>query len=221
MGQLIEFASNGGTAAGYLAAPAGKGPGVIVIQEWWGLVDHIKDVADRFAAEGYVALAPDLYHGQVTKEPDEAQKMMMQLDIAKAGQDMAGAHDWLRTNPMVEGNIGSVGFCMGGALCLFFATLRPIKAAVSFYGLPTQEPDWSAVQGSVLIHVAEHDDWVTEEGARLAAEKIRSYGQDAQFHVYADTNHAFFNDSRPEVYAKDAAGLAWERTIETFRRELP
>ena len=103
-GEMITFSSNGGTATGYLAAPAeGKGPGVVVIQEWWGLVPHIKRVADRFAASGFLALAPDLYRGKATKSPGEAQKLMMAMNIDQAEKDLAGAVSYLNTKPLVYG----------------------------------------------------------------------------------------------------------------------
>src|ERR1700730_7859238 len=114
MGEMIEFPSNGSTDEGYLALPAaGSGPGVIVIQEWWGLVDHIKDVCDRFAAEGYVALAPDLYHGRSTKSPDEAGKWMMAMQIDQAEKDLRGAIQFLINHEAITGNkVGTIGFCM-------------------------------------------------------------------------------------------------------------
>src|SRR5579884_2596163 len=126
-GRMVEFPSNGGTTPGYLASPpAGRGPGVIVIQEWWGLVDHIKDVAERFAREGFVALAPDLYHGEKTKEPDEAGKLMMALNIDQAAKDMRGAAAYLKGLPQVTSQqVGIVGFCMGGALALYAASVSP------------------------------------------------------------------------------------------------
>ena len=142
-GQSIEYPSNGNAAAGYLSLPeTGSGPGVIVIQEWWGLVPHIEDVADRFAAEGYLALAPDLYHGQSTTEPDEAQKYMMELRMDEAVQDMTGAVGYLRNHEAVEpSKIGCVGFCMGGGLTLYLASTGQIAAAVPFYGVPSFAPD--------------------------------------------------------------------------------
>src|SRR6266545_2583517 len=107
-GQMVEFSSNGGTSRGYLAnAASGRGPGVIVIQEWWGLVDHIKDVADRFAREGFTALAPDLYHGETTTAPDEAGRLMMALNIDQAAKDLRGAVDYLLAQPSTSG--GKVG----------------------------------------------------------------------------------------------------------------
>src|SRR5438552_5825365 len=119
MGEMVEFPSNGTSAEGYLATPAGgSGPGVVVIQEWWGLVPHIKDVADRFAAAGFVALAPDLYHGESTTEPDEAGKKMMAMNIEKAAKDMSGAVDAVAERSSNAAKIGVVGFCMGGGLAL-------------------------------------------------------------------------------------------------------
>src|SRR5919202_6210458 len=125
MGELISFPANGGTCAGYLAKPGGgdKGAGVVVIQEWWGLVGHIKDVADRFASEGYVTLAPDLYHGETTKSPDQAGKLLMALRIDEAERDMRGAIKYLLDHEATTGaRVGTVGFCMGGALSLYAAS---------------------------------------------------------------------------------------------------
>src|SRR4051794_23611625 len=134
MGDMIEFKSNGATAQGYVAGEGG--PGVLVIQEWWGLNDHIKDIVERFAAAGFVALAPDLYHGKVTTEPDGAGKLMMALNIEQAGKDMSGAIDELqrRTGRI---KVGVVGFCMGGGLALVVSCQRPdaVAAVAPFYGL--------------------------------------------------------------------------------------
>src|SRR5690606_28869081 len=164
MGEIVEFPSNGATGQGYLAVPeSGTGIPVVVIQEWWGLVPHIRDVCDRFAAEGFVALAPDLYRGKATTEPDEAGKLMMALNIEQAAQDMAGAIDKVAE---VAGRdaVGVTGFCMGGGLALVAATHRPdkVKAVVPWYGLipwPEAQPDWSALEAAVLGHYAENDEF--------------------------------------------------------------
>src|SRR5688500_9132320 len=142
---MVSFASDGASCDGYLALPdSGSGPGVIVIQEWWGLVDHIKNVADRFANEGFVALAPDLYHGKSASEPDEAGKLMMSLQLEDATKDMSGAVDYLLAHDKVQPKkVGCTGFCMGGAMTFQLALTKPIDAAVPFYGLPQGEPDWS------------------------------------------------------------------------------
>src|SRR6266508_4968396 len=143
-GKMVEFPTNGHQTHGYLATPAaGKGPGVLVIQEWWGLVPHIKDVADRFAAEGFSALAPDMYHGKTADEPDGAGKLFMALNIAQAEKDLQGATKYLASDASAP-KLGAVGFCMGGQLALFAATLNPsIGATVSFDGIhPNVKPDY-------------------------------------------------------------------------------
>ena len=152
MGEIVEFASNGGTANGYLARPeGGSGPGVIVVQEWWGLDSGIKEMADRLARDGFVALAPDLYHGELAAhdEMDTAAQLMTDLPADRAARDMSGAVDYLAAQEAVAGDgLGVVGFCMGGMLAFLLAANRPdrIKALVPFYGFPQgdMEPDWSA-----------------------------------------------------------------------------
>jgi carboxymethylenebutenolidase len=138
MGELVQFKANGRTDNGYLAIPENRsGPGVIVIQEWWGLVDHIKDVCERFAGEGFVALAPDLYHGKTTKSPDEAGKLMMAMRIDEAEKDISGAIEYLSSHEATAGDtVGVVGFCMGGALALYTATKKAnVGPCVDFYGV--------------------------------------------------------------------------------------
>ncbi len=226
MGEMIEFPSNGSTGEGYLALPeTGSGPGVIVIQEWWGLVPHIKNLCDRFAGEGFVALAPDLYHGEATTEPDEAGKKMMALQLDRAAKDMSGAVDALEARSD-EGGVGVVGFCMGGGLALVLAGQRPdaVKAVAPFYGgIPWQdtEPDYSSMTAAYMGHYAEKDGWITPEAAAEIEAKLRADGHsDVTTYVYAGTDHAFFNDTRPEVYDAAASALAWERTIGFFRSHL-
>ncbi|MBV8857177.1 MAG: dienelactone hydrolase family protein [Acidobacteria bacterium] len=223
-GQMIEFQSNGGTAQGYLSLPeSGHGPGVVVIQEWWGLVPHIKDVADRFAAAGFVALAPDLYHGDVARSPDEAGKMMMALNIAQTEKDLRGAVEYLLNQEATEGDgVGTVGFCMGGALSLYAASKNErVAACVVFYGIhPKVEPDFENLRAPVLGLFAEKDKSVPPEAVRALEEKARAHGKSIETHTYPGTDHAFFNDTRPEVYDADAAADAWRRTLEFFREHL-
>jgi carboxymethylenebutenolidase len=226
MGEIVEFTSNGGTARGYLATPAeGQGIPIVVIQEWWGLVPHIEDVCDRFAGEGFTAIAPDLYHGESTTEPDEAGKLMMALNIGQAAKDMSGAVDFVRDHESSTGGVGVTGFCMGGGLALVLACHRPdaIKACVPWYGLipwPGAEPDYSKLGGPVLGHYAENDDYFTPELARDLEKRLRDLGKDATVHIYEDAGHAFFNDVRPEAYSAEAARVAWPRTISFFRETL-
>lgn len=222
MGEIVSFKSNGSMGSGYLAD--GGGPGVIVIQEWWGLVPHIKAVADRFAAEGFTALAPDLYRGEAASEPDEAGKLMMGLKLDRAGKDLSGAVDLLQEKTG-RTKVGVVGYCMGGGLTLTLACQRPdaVAAAAPFYGvIPWSEaqPDWSAISGVVEGHYAENDAFATPEAARALEADLKSRGKNATFHVYPGTHHAFFNDDRPDVYDAPAATTAWTRVLALFRRNL-
>ena len=227
MGQRVEFASNGGTCEGYLAVPeSGSGPGVVVIQEWWGLVGHITAVADRFAAEGFVALAPDFYHGASTTEPDEAMRLLMSLAMDTAAQDIAGAASFLTQRPEVTGSgIGTVGFCMGGSLALWTATLAPeVVAAVGFYpAIPwdRMNPVWASCAGKqVLLHCSEEDGTSAADGIRTAVSAVEGAGGEVTTYDYPGTRHAFFNDERPEVYDAQASALAWDRTLALFRSAL-
>lgn len=226
MGEMIEFPSNGSTGQGYLATPeSGGGPGVVVMQEWWGLVPHIKNVCDRFAAEGFVALAPDLYHGEATTEPDEAAKKMMALRLDRAAKDMSGAVDVVSDKRSGSG-AGVVGFCMGGGLALVLSGQRPdaVKAVVPFYGgIPWEgtAPDYSAIAAAVMIQCAGEDDWVTPAVAADMAQAMHDAGNsDVTVHVYEGAHHAFFNDTRPEVYDPEASALAWQRTLAFLRSHL-
>ena len=220
MGERVSFASNGGTCEGYLALPqSGSGPALIVIQEWWGLVGHITNVADRFAQAGFVALAPDLYHGVIAKEPDEAKKLLMDLAIDIAALDIAGAATYLSERKDVVGKgVGVVGFCMGGSLALWSATLSSeIVATVGFYpGQPwsRMSPVWENYSGKhAIIHCSEHDGTSAASGIQEALKAIRSAGGSAEAYDYPGTNHAFFNDERTEVYDAAASARAWERTL--------
>lgn len=227
MGQDIEFPSNGTTGGGYLAVPAtGSGPGVVVIQEWWGLVPHIVEVADRFAAEGFTALAPDLYHGTKVPntEPDEAGKQMMALEMGRAGKDLSGAVDELQRRSGHE-HVGVVGFCMGGGLALVLASQRPdaVAACVPFYGLipwPDAAPDYSKLAAPVQAHVAGEDSYFSPAAADELRRQLEGLGKQTDFHVYAGAQHAFYNDTRPEVYDAEAAALAFSRTVDFLHDRL-
>src|SRR5262245_49188972 len=223
-GKMIDFQSNGGKAQGYLSLPAsGKGPGVIVIQEWWGLVPHIKDVCDRFAAEGFVALAPDMYHGESTKSPDEAGKLMMALRIDEAEKDLRGAINFLLSHDATVGDkVGTIGFCMGGALSLYAASKNPqVGACVIFYGIhPNVKPDLANLQAPVLGLYAERDSFVTPAIVNDLGDELKKHGKTAEMHIYPDVDHAFFNDTRPEVYNQAAAQDAWRRVLDFFSKNL-
>ena len=225
MGDIVTFASNGGTASGYLATPQGGGGlPLVVIQEWWGLVPHVTDLCDRFAAEGFAALAPDLYGGESTTEPDEAGKLMMALNVEQAAKDMSGAVEELRR---VTGRdaVGVTGFCMGGGLALVAACKRPdaIAACVPFYGLipwPSAQPDWTTMRAAVLGHYAEQDDFFGPEQAAGLQQTLTDAGVDADVHVHPGVDHAFFNDTRPEVYDATESAKAWDETLAFLRAHL-
>jgi carboxymethylenebutenolidase len=221
MGEMVNFPSNGGTASGYLAKPAsGSGKGVIVIQEWWGLNDNITGIADRFAAEGFMALAPDMYHGTLATEPDEAGKLLMALDFARAEKDLRGAVTYLKDAS--GGAVGTVGFCMGGALSLFAACNSPgdVGACADFYGgHPAIQYNFGGLKTPVLGIWAEHDDFVNPSLPRIE-EGIKGAGVEYESKVYPGTAHAFFNDTNKDGFNKQAADDAWQRTLAFYRKHL-
>ena len=223
--QTVEFSANGEIGTGYLAIPEGDGPfpGVIVVQEWWGLDTHIKDVAGRFAKEGFVALAPDLYHGKVTAEPDEAQKLMMSLNMPQASKELVKAADYLASRTEVAGRgIGATGFCMGGGLALTLATeSERIKAAAPFYGgNPSPIDKVANLRGPVSASYAEHDGWITAAVREELKQALSQAGIQHEIKIYPGTEHAFFNDTRAEVHNRDASEDAWRRMLTLFRENL-
>ena len=227
MGEMVAFPSNGTQGEGYLAIPeSGSGPGVLVIQEWWGLNDQIKGVAERLATEGFVALAPDLYRGAHTTEPDEAAKIMMSLNLERATKDLSGAVDFLAAHDAVAGDgIGVIGFCMGGGVALWLATLRPdqVKAVVPFYGIipwEAAQPDYSKLAAVVQGHYAENDDFANPESVRALAAQLDGLGKQAEFFEYPGTEHAFTNEQRPEVFVPEATALAFGRAFSFLHEQL-
>jgi carboxymethylenebutenolidase len=221
MSERVEFASNGHTCQGYIATPAsGKGPAVVVIQEWWGIEPHMKDVVDRFAKEGFVAIAPDLYHGKTTTSPDEAGKMLMELDVERAEREIRGAAEYVLQRPECSSKtFGIVGFCMGGALTQYAATKNDkAGAAVSFYGGFKQvSPDWEHLKAPLILIYGENDKGVPAEGGRELERKLKAMGKQVELIIYPGADHAFFNDTKPR-YKPDAAADAWQRTITHFRK---
>jgi carboxymethylenebutenolidase len=229
MGESIEFASNGDTGHGYIATPAngaGSTIGIVVLQEWWGLVDQIKHTCDRLAGEGFTALAPDLYHGTTVPltEPDAAAQEMMAMSMSGAAKELGGAVDELLRRTGGSG-VGVIGFCMGGGLALVLATQRPdaVKAVVTAYGVipwPDAQPDYALLDAAVSVHVAGQDGFFTPEAARALEDQLRGLGKSAEFHLYPEADHAFFNEDRPEVFRQDAADLLWGRALAFFRQTL-
>lgn len=213
MGQTIEFKRPDGSACGGYLALAGQGrPGIVVIQEWWGLNLQICGIADRFAAAGFNALAPDLFHGRVTQDADEASHLMHGLDFPGAThQDIRGAVDHLAG---LSGKVGVLGFCMGGALTIAAAVHVPgLAAAVCFYGIPPQDfADPAQIRIPFQGHFARRDDWCTPAAVDVLEAAVQQAGVPMEIHRY-DTAHAFFNERRPEVYDAACASLAWQRSV--------
>jgi len=216
--------ADGETLMGYLARPEGAEPlpAVVVIQEWWGLNEHIRDVTRRFAQQGFVALAPDLYDGQVVTEPDEARKLVMELDMMEAVQEIRQGIDFLQQQEYVAGEaVGVVGFCMGGGLALNTARAEEdLGAAVAFYGRPLTPEEAQEVQAPVLGLYGAEDQGIPVDEVRQMQSALEEAGVENEFQVYAGAGHAFFNDTRDSYAAEDAED-AWERTLAWFRTHLP
>ncbi len=222
--EMANYPGAGGeTLMGYVARPTDgePRPAVIVIQEWWGLNEHIKDVTRRFAEAGYVALAPDLYKGVVATEPDEARKLVMELDMANAVAEIAAAGDWLAQQEFVSGGVGVVGFCMGGGLSLQTALHHPgsVDAAVAFYGQPLTQDEAAEVEVPVLGLYGEADQGIPVAAVEMMGEALVEAGVEAETHVYPGAQHSFFNDTRASYHA-EAAADAWARTLGWFEEHL-
>jgi carboxymethylenebutenolidase len=229
MAETISFPSNGSDASGYLVRPdSGSGPGVLVIQEWWGLDSGIKEMASRLAAAGFVALAPDLYHGELAQhdEMDKAGQLMQSMPPDRAARDMSGAIDYLSALDCVSGRgIGVVGFCMGGMLSFLIAAGRPDKvvAAVPFYGFPQgdMEPDWSSLTATIRGHMAEHDDFFPPGAAAALEAKLQGLGKDVTLTVHAGTGHAFMAPHNALGTLDEAvAAVVWPQVIGFLHEQL-
>jgi carboxymethylenebutenolidase len=214
MTERVKIPASGQEAV--LAVPAGeaRAPGVVVIQEWWGVTDQMKGIARRWADAGFVAIVPDLYHGKLAKDATEANAMMQALDFGAAVKEIGAAVELLRGHPRCTGKVAVSGYCMGGALTFATAVhVRGLAAVVPYYGLPG-DLDWTQIDAPVQAHFAKHDDWASVAGA----EKIKAAVKvPMELHVY-DAQHAFCNEQRPEVYHAEACNQAWMRTVDFVRR---
>lgn len=218
MGTDVTLQANGATTSGYLALPpSGEGPGVIVIQEWWGLNDQIKGVADMLAREGFVALAPDFYHGESARigEPDKAQKLMMELfQSADAAKVARGAAEYLAAHPAVtSGKVGTIGFCMGGFLAILVGSVSPdrVAAVVSCYGVGRRVPDLGPMRGIPILGIFGGKDSTAR--AEALEGPARAAGVPFTHHTYRQADHGFLNEQRKDVYRPDDARDAWGRII--------
>jgi carboxymethylenebutenolidase len=223
-GETIEFDADGTPTAGYLARPEGdaNGAGVVIVHEWWGLNEHTKDIARRYADEGFVALAPDLYGGVVTKDAKEASKLMHELDPERGIAILDAAVDRLgRVEGIDAGRIGVTGFCMGGSFALLLACRNPaIKAAVPFYGDIPDDDELAKLSAPILFVGASKDGWITVEKIEGLRDALARLGKEGEVKIYEGADHAFFNDTRPEVYDADAAADAWRRATAFFGEKL-
>ncbi len=231
MGEMIDFAANGHTAQGYLAVPASRsGSAVMVVQEWWGLAPQIKATCDRLAEAGFVALAPDLYHGELAEhhEMDKAGALMNKLvaEMDQAATDMSGAVTALLNHEAVTSStVGVVGFCMGGMLTLVIAAKEGdrVGAAAPFYGAPLGDggPDFSGLSAKIVGHFAENDDFFPPAAVKALEADLQAAGKDVSFTVYPGSGHAFTNEHDPlGTYDKDLDASTWAETLELFNNEL-
>lgn len=224
--QNVTFASNGGQAYGYLTKPAGgSGPGLLLIQEWWGLDDHIAEVADRLAGEGFVVLVPDLFGGRVTHDADTAGKMLAELPVEQATKELSGAVDFLLADPDVtSAKLGVIGFCMGGGFVLQLAAQQPdrVSAAVPFYGVGPGVPDqYRTVVAPIQGHYGEQDQFYPVDQAREQERQIRDESQGAVEFFYYPAGHAFHNDKdRLGTYDAQSATLAWNRATSFLKANV-
>lgn len=216
---VVSIESTAGVAEGFLAWPGPSRPGVVVVQEWWGIVPHVKNVVQRFAAQGYHALAPDLYHGKSTVDAEEASHLMDGLDWGRAVVEIEGAVRHLRDSLGCD-HVGVVGFCMGGALAVLAATRPGVDAFVSFYGFPPAGAGEVDAEAPGLVLFGEHEDVFSVPDAEAFVARQRAAGREIEIVTYPEAGHAFFNDDRPEVFKPHAANDAWRRTLEHFGRHL-
>jgi carboxymethylenebutenolidase len=220
----VEYRANGERGMGYLAQPedGAAHPGVIVIQEWWGLDGHIRDVTDRFAREGFVALAPDMYHGKFATEPDEARKLAMNLNRERASQDLSGAVAYLLELPSVAPKkVGCIGFCMGGSMTLMLAASNAhVAAGAPFYaGFMPPPEELAKIQAELFCAFGADDQGIPLERVQAFEGTLREHGKNAVVKVYEGAPHSFFNDTKPG-YRPAAAADAWEHALDLFRRVL-
>ncbi len=225
---MVQYPSEGVTVRAYMVQPQAKGPrpALIVVQEWWGLNDHMKDVARRYAREGYLAIAPDLYSrlgNKITADPNEAGKLMNTLKQEDGLKDLNATVKYLKTVPGVDAaKIGVTGFCMGGSYALMLPCVnREIKAAVPFYGqVPSPDTPLQNLACPVLYIYGEDDGWITKADVQRLAAALKKYNKPGEIKTYPGASHAFFNDTRKDVYKPAEAKDAWTRALAFFKQHL-
>jgi carboxymethylenebutenolidase len=224
MTTTVRFGAKGGSdIGGEIAEPSGteKAPALVLIQEYWGINGHVKALADRLASQGFLVVAPDLYHGKIAKDAAEAGQLMTALDTAAAMTEIAAAVAYLKEHPRGNGKVGVIGFCMGGALAFAAAChVEGLSAVVPFYGTPPSDKvDYTKVSAPILAHFAKDDQWATVAKAEAIKKELETHGKAMQLEVY-DAGHAFVNDTRPDAYDEKSAKLAWQRSIDFLKKNL-
>jgi len=225
---MVQYPSEGVTVRAYLVGEKGNAnrPAIIVVQEWWGLNDHMKDIATRYAKEGYIAIVPDLYSrlgNKVTKSPDEAGKLMGMLKQEDGLKDLQATIAYLKTVPEVDAaRIGVTGFCMGGSYALLLPCVNSsIKAAAPFYGqVPNPDTPLQKLACPVLYIYGEDDGWITKADVQRLANALKKYDKAGEIKTYPGAPHAFFNNTRQDVYKQVEAKDAWARTLAFFKKHL-
>jgi carboxymethylenebutenolidase len=219
---MLEYDTEAGAARGYLApAASGRGPGVLVLHAWWGLTPVFTALADRLAAEGFTAFAPDLYQGRTAGSIPEAEALLEQRDMPRMEAAATAAVRFLRQHPATApGGLGAIGFSMGAAYAALLSERFPadLKAVVLFYG--AAEADFGAARAAYQGHFAESDDWEPLEGVHAMTADMRTAGRTMDLHLYPGAGHWFFEDNRPDSYQPEAARRAWERTLAFLRAHV-
>jgi carboxymethylenebutenolidase len=214
---------SGSNVSGELAEPSGsdRAPAVVLVQEYWGVNAHVKSLAERLAKEGFLVVAPDLYHGKIAKDAGEAAKLMTELDTIEAMKEIGAAVAFLKEHPRGNGKVGIIGFCLGGALSFAAAChVEGLSAVVPFYGVPPAEKvDYAKVSAPILAHFAKRDEWATVAKGEDIKKQCEAHGTSMQLEVY-DAGHAFMNDTRPEAYDDKSAKLAWQRSVDFLKKHL-
>ena len=219
--RMVEFKAEGGQGKGYLASPEKPRGAVLVLHAWWGLNDFFKSFANRLASQGFLALAPDLHDGALARTAAEAKELHSKILDERVKKLVLGAAEYLQSLPSLSGQkIGVVGFSMVAAWSLLLSTLKPenVGAVVVFYG--SYPIDFSKARASYLGHFAPEDEWEPMADVRATEEKIRGAGKEVAFHFYPGTKHWFVEENRPVEYNRDAADLAWKRTLEFLDTKL-
>ena len=221
----ISYPGKAGKLRAYVANPGGTRPAVIVVQEWWGLNENIKDIARRFAGEGYCAIAPDLYSRQgnkVATDPNTAAELMGGLKTGDGIEDLKSTIGWLRAqNDTKSSKIGVTGYCMGGSYAMLLpCESKEISAAAPFYGEIPSDDKIRSLNCAIFYAYGANDGWIQRPDVERLAEDLKKFGKHGEVKIYEGCDHGFFNDTRKDVYAPEAAKDAWQKTLKLFAENL-